>query len=215
MPEGMTTCAVQGTRSILCGIHNLQLQSNGPALVTRPQGQLQPPLLTSAIQPYHGALPDLPQQHQSQPKPPSDPKATTPQNKTARSSQARHSARKSTSAFGGASSLLSGRGLLTQPLNRVGTPGAFASKTGAFGGTPEAATTQSPNADMWSTPVADQVVGQEEGFCTPGTLTQDEWNAMMQTGSAESPASSSKASGRKKGFRPAVKKQRLGGSLPG
>lgn len=193
------------------GIHNLQLQGNSPALVTRPQGQLQPPLLTSAVGHYQGSLPDLPQQQQQKPAEPAvEPMSTPPTNRNNRSSQIRQSVRKPSSPFGSSASIVPGRGLLTQPLSRPGTPGAFATK-GVFEAT---AAAPSPNADIWSTPTAGQSSRQEEEFRTPGTLTQDEWNTMMQSGSAELPVSSKKPSGRK-GFRPAVKKQRLGADLTG
>lgn len=126
----------------------------------------------------------------------------------------RQPARKASNAFGGSVAKSPGRGLLTQHLSR---PGAFVSvfdTAGAIGESPEAAA-QSPDTNVWSTPMADQSTRQEEEFRTPGTLTQDEWNTMMQTGSAEQPVSSRKTSGTKKGVRPAMKKQRLGAGFPG
>ena len=67
---------------------------------------------------------------------------------------------------------------------------------------------------MFATPMAELASATEQEFRTPGTLTQDEWNAMMQTGRAEPSAGSQSTGKGKKGFRPAVKKQRIGRALP-
>lgn len=67
-----------------------------------------------------------------------------------------------------------------------------------------------------STPQADTVAaGQDtpETAVTPGTMTQEQWDALMQTGSippvSGSKAAGSKTTGRKKAVRPVLKKQRM------
>ena len=67
-----------------------------------------------------------------------------------------------------------------------------------------------------STPQGDVTAGagqDQEAARTPGTMTQDEWDALMQPGSAPSAsakkASGGKTTGRKKAVRPVLKKQRV------
>lgn len=209
----MVSLDAQGTRSILSGIQNLNLQSRGPTLISRQQGQLPPPLLTASVQPYTAALPSLlqaPAQYASTPGPTfASPKGVDGRSRQLTQSVSKGSIRPSSLI---ASSLLSGRSPVSQPLTRTGTPGLFA-RTAAPAQTP-AAKVQSSQQDMFATPTAELTSAVEQEFRTPGTLTQDEWNAIMQTGRAETTAGSQSAGKGKKGFRPAVKKQRIGRALP-
>ena len=73
----------------------------------------------------------------------------------------------------------------------------------------ESGTVSTPQRD------ATTATGQDiqEGARTPGTMTQDEWDAFMQTGGVP-PSSTNKPAGsktmvRKKAVRPVLKKQRM------
>ena len=68
-----------------------------------------------------------------------------------------------------------------------------------------------------STPQGDVTAGagqgNQEAARTPGTMTQDEWDALMQPGSvpptSTKTASGAKTTGRKQAVRPVLKKQRV------
>ncbi|KAL3146558.1 hypothetical protein ABBQ32_000799 [Trebouxia sp. C0010 RCD-2024] len=190
----------QGTRSILSGIQNLQLASDvsSPTLLIRQQGKLAPPLLASTIQHSNLSSSDLclhsPGPHEAATATPATPIARS----SARFSHLGASAF-NTSASPAASSLMTGR------LSKQGKPqDALPSAPGGHA------------AAEVSTPQADTVAaGQDtpETAVTPGTMTQEQWDALMQTGSippvSGSKAAGSKTTGRKKAVRPVLKKQRM------
>ena len=208
---------VQGARSILGGIQNLQLLSgvSVATLLIRQQGKLAPPLLTSTLQ-HSELVTSVPNQQQED--------VATAAEAAAVSTAARSPARFSRQAASGfkvsapsptaASLLLSGR------LNRQSRPqGSLPAALGVFGGSPNAAAAGFGRTDTAAVDVSaarpDHTAGQEgqEAAGTPGTMTQDEWNAFLQTGSKAPTlpikAVSSRTAGRKKAVRPILKKQRI------
>lgn len=198
---------LQGARNILGGIQNLQLASDvsPPTLLIRQQGKLTPPLLTSTIQHSNLSSSDLclhsPGPHEAA--------TATPATPVARSST--RFSHLGTPAFKAAPSPVASA-LMTGRLSKQSKPqGAVPSAPGG------------PAAAEVSTPQAGAVAARQdtpEAAVTPGTMTQEQWDALMQTGST-SPVSDSKAvgqtsktKGRKKAVRPVLKKQRMNSIAP-
>lgn len=208
-------CVLQGARSILGGIQNLQLASDvpPPTLLIRPQGKLAPPLLTSTVQHSNLSTSDLrlqsPGAHEAATAAASTPAARG----SARFSHLGSSAFKASAASPAASGLLTGR-LSKQAAAQAAVP--LASEASPMTAAPGFGQPGSAAADML-TPRVDisTATGQDnqEAAATPGTMTQDEWDAFMQTGSvppaSTSKAAGSKTTGRKKAVRPVLKKQRM------
>lgn len=215
---------LQGARSILGGIQNLQLASDvsPPTLLIRQQGKLAPPLLISTIQHSNLSASDLELHSPGMHKPAAAAASTPAARSFARLSQLGSSAFKTSAASPAASALLTGR-LSRQVGPQAAGPSAIwdceASPMAAPGfGHMEFATVSTPQGD--ATTAAGQedattAAGQDdqEGARTPGTMTQDEWDAFMQTGSVPPSstkiASGSKTTGRKRAVRPVLKKQRM------
>lgn len=207
---------LQGRRSILGGIQNLQLASGvaPPPLLIRQQGNLAPPLLISAIQHSNLSASDLQLQSPGQHKAAEAATTSTPAARgAARFSQLGSSAFKTSAASPAASALLTGRLSkqampLSAPLPAIQHPEASPMPASGFGRINSAAVATSKGDPTTAAGRDDQ-----EGACTPGTMTQDEWDAFMQTGSIP-PTSTNKATGskttaRKKAVRPVLKKQRM------
>ena len=206
---------LQGNRSILGGIQNLQLASDMsvPTLLVRQQGQLPPPLLRSTLHHTELSSSDMSQQSQKILETPAAAAATPAARSPARFSRLAASAFKPPADSPSASALLAGR------LNRQSRPqGSLEPGLGVARASAAAAgfgQLGSPAADQ-STPEADNAAageGNQEPAGTSGTMTQDEWNAFMQSGStaptSTSKAAGSKTTGRKKAVRPVLKKQRM------
>lgn len=208
---------LQGARSILGGIQNLQLAADvsPPTLLIRQQGKLAPPLLTSTIQHSNLSTSDLclksPGSHEAATATPSTPAARS----SARFSHLRPSAFKGVAPSPAVSALLTGR-----LSNQAKPPSALPSTPR---GTDSAATEV-------STPQADAAASGQDAQAaavTPGTMTQEQWDALMQPGSlppgpvsssktirsippvSASKADGSRTTGRKKAIRPVLKKQRM------
>ena len=210
-----TLIVLQGARSILGGIQNLQLASDvpPPTLLIRQQGKLAPPLLTSTIQHSNVSASDLKLQSPGQHKPAAAAASTPAARGSARFSQLASSAFKASAASPAASALLTGR-LSKQVKPQAALPSAIRDSEASPMAAPdfghmEPGTVSTPQRD--ATAAAGQDI--QEGARTPGTMTQDEWDAFMQTGSVL-PSSTKKPAGskttvRKKAVRPVLKKQRM------
>ena len=186
-----------------------------PTLLVREQGKLPPPLLRSTLHHTDLSSSDLHQQSQKSVEAPAAAAATPPAQNPARFSRLAASAFKAPADSPSASSLLAGR------LNRQSRPkgslppalaAARASSSAAAAGFGQLDT---PAADQL-TPEADNAAAgfeNQEAAGTPGTMTQDEWNDFMQSGSiaptAISKVAGGKTTGRKKAVRPVLKKQRM------
>ena len=215
-PSTLVQLVLQGARSILGGIQNLQLASDvvPPTLLVRQQGKLAPPLLTSTIQHSNLSASDLHLQSPGQHKAAEAAAASMPAARgSARFSQLASSAFKTSATSPAASALLTGRlskQAMPLPALQSAVRDSEASHMAAPGfGQMDSAAVSAPNVD--ATTAAGQ--NNQEGARTPGTMTQDEWDAFMQTGSAPQTSTKNlaggKARGRKKAVRPVLKKQRM------
>ena len=207
---------LQGARSILGGIQKLQLASDvdPPTLLIRQQGKLAPPLLTSTIQHSNLSASDLQLQSPGQHKAAGAPAASTPAARgSARFSQLGSSAFKTSAASPAASALLTGR-LSKQAMPPSALQSAIrGSEESPMAATPGFGHIESEAAGA-STPQGEAATAAgQEAAGTPGTMTQDEWDVFMQTGSipptSTKKTAGSKTTGRKKAVRPVLKKQRM------
>lgn len=201
------------------GIQNLQLASDvdPPTLLIRQQGKLAPPLLTTTIQHSNLSASDLQLQPPGQYKAAEAAAASTPAARgSARFSQLDSSAFKTSAASPAASTLLTGR-LSQQAMPQSALQSAiWGSEATPMAAAPGFGHIQSEAAGA-STPQGEAATaaGQDnqEAAGTPGTLTQDEWDSFMQTGTipptSTKKAAGSKTTGRKKAVRPVLKKQRM------
>lgn len=188
-----------------------------PTLLIRQQGKLAPPLLTSSIQPSNLSASDLQLQSPGQHQAAAAAAAHTPAAKSsARVSQLGSSAFKTSAASPAASALLTGR-LSKQARQQFAVPSANRDcEASPMAAAPGFGQLNSVAAGI-STPQGDASAGagqaNQEAARTPGTMTQDEWNALMQPGSvpptSTKKASGAKTTGRKKAVRPVLKKQRV------
>ncbi len=196
---------VQGARSILGGIQNMQLADDQdiPTLLIRQCGKLPPPLLTSALHHSNLVLPEADLRKDNTPS--AQGVAAQTAVPSPKPSRLGRSALQTMGTPPTSSSLLTGR-LNRQAKGRASLPSA----AGSPGMTPAASGRTDAEPAAVTTPAAATAAsqGQEEAAQTPSQWTQEQWDAYMQGGST-APTTTSKATGRKKAVRPVLKKQRM------
>jgi len=202
-------CMVQGARSILGGIQNMQLADDQdiPTLLIRQHGKLPPPLLISTLHHSNLFLPDADLRKDNTPSAQGVAAATAvPSPKLSRLGR---SALKAAGTNPTSSSLLTGR-LNRQAKGRASLPSALGAAAGSPGTEPAASGQMDGEPAAVTTPAAATAAsqGQEEAAQTPSQWTQEQWDAYMQGGNT-APTSTGKATGRKKTVIPVLKKQRM------
>lgn len=203
---------MQGARSILGGIQNLQLASDydTPTILIRQQGKLPPPLLTSSLHRSNLKLSDSNRHKQSVPAAEATQAVPSPVKPARLGPSALKASAAATTPM--SSSLLTGR-LNSQSRPRPSLPSALGTAPGSPSWAPASLDHMAASAGV-VTP-ADTAAGEtEEEAAQSPVWTQEQWDAYMQSGSAP-PASaptsnpSSRATGRKKAVKPVLKKQRM------
>ncbi len=200
---------VQGARSILGGIQNVQLADDQdiPTLLIRQHGKLPPPLLTSTLHHSNLFLPDAKLRKDNTPSAQGVAAATAVL--SPKPSRLGRSALKPAGTPPTSSSLLTGR-LNRQAKGRASLPSALGAAAGSPGTVPAASAQMDGGPAAVTTPAAATAAsqGQEEAAQTPSQWTQEQWDTYMQGGSS-APTPTGKATGRKKAVRPVLKKQRM------